>query len=506
MQERNILQRPMVWTLAAVALAFLIAQLALDHYLTRQGESDLYRAASGQSRIGFEFAHRRDLISAAIEGADSLRVANGVTSADLPGGNANVRLNLRGLKLDAHQFRHLDARIQVSAASELYLIFDEPGQLRQLTSKLELNAGWNEIKLALSAVQFTPKAGGSAQRWGGDSGFVGEFRLYFIGPPGLKIGLDRLHFLDSEQHTGRSAVHWLDAAQAQAHLAQGWSRPEAGAPRLGVLLPTLTARPEFSLDLRDRVRRVDAEALFWPAWRGPPDPAQTKASAAAGWAPGWPLIVLYGVLAAGLRWRSNSGTKLLIISELLLGYGPILALTLGLGLDEEIGSQNATWLALALGFQLSGWRSPGSHWLGGRQAWTAMLKMLAIGGSALLLAAAASDYWQLPGAQRVAGYLPFVLLQQAMLLGFVLPRVAALAPGRALPISAGLFALAHAPNFALMLLSLLAAGWWISQFQRHRSWLPIIVSHYLLGLLAITCLPPHWLYSAEVGLRYFQVQ
>ena len=92
------------------------------------------------------------------------------------------------------------------------------------------------------------------------------------------------------------------------------------------------------------------------------------------------------------------------------------------------------------------------------------------------------------------------------MLGFLWPRLHALAPTEARTLTAGLFAIAHAPNFALMLLSMLAAWWWLGLFQRRRAWLPILVSHYLLGLLAISCLPSEILYSAEVGLRYFLVQ
>ena len=124
----------------------------------------------------------------------------------------------------------------------------------------------------------------------------------------------------------------------------------------------------------------------------------------------------------------------------------------------------------------------------------------------MLALAVLHDHFELPGIQRALLYVPFVLLQQLLLLGFLWPRAMAWTPRHGRLLAAGLFALAHAPNFALMLLSLLAAWWWLAMFERHRAWLPILASHYLLGLLAITCLPPDLLYSAELGLRYFQVQ
>ena len=57
-----------------------------------------------------------------------------------------------------------------------------------------------------------------------------------------------------------------------------------------------------------------------------------------------------------------------------------------------------------------------------------------------------------------------------------------------------------------MCLTWLIGGRWIASYHRHRAWLPILVSHYILGLLAITCLPLGWLHSAEAGLRFFQVR
>jgi hypothetical protein len=143
--------------------------------------------------------------------------------------------------------------------------------------------------------------------------------------------------------------------------------------------------------------------------------------------------------------------------------------------------------------------------LGDAPGWQASLKFTAFAAIALAIIALLTAHWVPPGAQRVAIYVPFVALQQALLLGFLWPRACALAPRHAQALTAALFAIAHAPNFALMCLSLLAAWAWLGLYQRRRAWLPILASHYALGLLAITCLPPDILYSAEVGLRYFQV-
>jgi hypothetical protein len=488
-----------------MAGALLLANLALDHYLVAQGLRDLQRHARGESRLSFDFDQARDLIGGGIEGAQDATVADGVYAATLPSGQANVRLNLRGLALDARRYQQFDARIRSSAAARLHLIFDPPGHLDQLTATLDLVAGWNSLRLSLDRLDFKPNLGGDRQPWGGSSGLVGEFRLYFSGPPGLQIGLDHVHFRRPLNNDRPTEIEWLSAAEATARLSAGASASGQDLPTTGVLLDLAGTRPEQNLALRDQLRQIDAESLYWPAWRGPPEnPAAT--SPRLGWSPGWALVFGYALLALWLRWQSLARGKALSLLELAVGLTPVLSLNLGLGLGEEAPPDSRVWLATALLFQLSGLRLRGSSFLGTRAAWTNAVRMLAFAAAALLLLAALSGHWQAPGLQRVAGYLPFVLLQQALLLGFVWPRLASSTPTWAPWLAACLFGLAHAPNFALMCLTLLAAWWWTRHFQQYRGWLPILLTHYLLGLLLISCLPPDCLYSAETGLRYFQVQ
>ncbi len=489
-----------------MAGAFVLANLALDHYLVAQGLRDLQRHARGDSRLSFDFDQARDLIGGGIEGAQDATLADGVYAATLPSGQANVRLNLRGLAIDARRYTLLQARLRSSAPARLHLIFDQPGRLDQLTATVDLLPGWNPLQLSLDRLDFSPHAGGEPQRWGGSSGLVGEFRLYFSGPAGLKIGLDQVRF-QRPGHSGEPPdIQWLGAAEATAQLVPAAPLPGHGRPITGVLVDLVSTRPEQNLALRDQLRRIDAETLFWPAWRGPPEIPVATSSPPLGWSPGWVLVSCYALLALWLRWRSLAQGRAPSLLELGVGLTPVLALNLGLGLGEEAPQDSRVWLATALLFQLSGLRLRGSSLLGTRAAWKAAVPMLFFAAAALLLVAALTGHWQTPGLQRVAAYLPFVLLQQALLLGFVWPRLASLKPTPAPWWAAGLFGLAHAPNFALMCLTLLAAWWWTRHYRQHRSWLPILLTHYLLGLLLISCLPPDCLYSAETGLRFFQVQ
>lgn len=490
-----------------LAGAFALANVAFDHYLVAQCELDLARAMRGQSRLSFDFEQPRDLIGGSIDGARRVHIIEGVLHAELPSGVANVRLNLRGLALDASRFSHLDARIHLSAPAQAHLIFDEPGKLEQQNVAIDLVAGWNELQLELAKLDFQPHQSTGRQRWGGDNGLIGELRLYLSGPPGLLIGLDHLRFGQSTLNDSQTppVIDWIDADQALGRLQTGSLRRPAGSERLGILLNLATTRPEQNLLLRERIRQIDADAVFWPRWRGIPAPVSDVSVVLPGWTPGWWLVLSYALLAIWIRWRSNCARRQDLL-ELVLGMAPILALTVGLGLTEQTSADTRAWLACALLFQLSGIRTAGSSLVGSRTGWAALLKMLALISALLLLTAAVTQHWQIPGWQRIGAYLPFVLVQQALLLGFLWPRLQALAPTHAHGLTALIFGLAHAPNFALMCLCMLAAWWWTRHFKQYRSWLPIVATHYLLGLLVISCLPGDWLYSAETGLRYFQVR
>ncbi len=494
--------------LLAALIAWVIAQLALDHFLVAQGQHEIDRVARGESRIGFGFEQSRDLVSGSVEGVDALEWTGGEVRGRLPAGGANLRLNLRGLQLDAHRFNRLLARIEVSAPATLTLIFDEPGQLLQLKRDIQLAAGWNLVDIALDGGPWAPNAGGPQRvRWGGSSGRIGEFRLYLAAPQELQFAVDDVRFAAPAADAAAIPIEWISAERARERLASGAPLREREQARLGVLLAVGMDTPERMLALRDSVRAVDAEALLWPSWRVPPEPAQHARPPPSGWTPGWATVVVYVLLAGLLRWRSRRlPPQWAAALELAIGFAPLLALSVGLGLAEQAAPTTLALMAAALAFQLSGVRARGTAMLGSAPAWKAVIGFTTIATTGLATIALLSGHWLPPGSQRVLIYVPFVALQQALLLGFLWPRVSALAPRHAPALTATLFALAHAPNFALTCLSLLAAWWWLHHYRTHRAWLPILASHYILGLLAITALPPEILYSAEVGLRYFQVQ
>lgn len=495
-----------------IGAAFVLASHLTERFLVAEAAADLRRIETGASRISFEFDSLRDLISEGAVGAADAAIADGVLQARLPDGRANVRMNLRGLTLDAKRFARLELRVEASQASELVLIFDEPAQLEEWSHALSLQPGWNDIGLNLSELAWLRSADRASQRaadaqvWGGASGRVGELRLYLSGPQQLRVGLDHLRFLESDAEGASDKIEWVSADEARVRLARPGPLARSPAKRIGVLLPVWRARPEVLLSLRDRVRANDAESLFWPAGRAVPGAGNTTATALTGWTlPGW-LIGLYALILVLARWRLRTSSRSQAAIDLTLGLGPLVALTVGLGLGERPSPSALALLLIALGYMYSRVELRGLDWRGSALAWRHALLLTAAIGLGIGLAALMAGQLPRPDIERALLYLPFVVLQQLLLLGFLLPRARILLPSAPAALAAVLFALPHAPNFALLVGSGFTAWIWARLFLRYRAPLPILVSHYLLGLLAVFCLPSEFLYSAESSLRFFVVR
>lgn len=72
--------------------------------------------------------------------------------------------------------------------------------------------------------------------------------------------------------------------------------------------------------------------------------------------------------------------------------------------------------------------------------------------------------------------------------------------------TAAVFALAHAPNLALMLLTLIGALLWCWVYERAPNLWTLGLSHALISLMLMTSLPPWLLPSMSVGYKHFLYQ
>jgi membrane protease YdiL (CAAX protease family) len=97
----------------------------------------------------------------------------------------------------------------------------------------------------------------------------------------------------------------------------------------------------------------------------------------------------------------------------------------------------------------------------------------------------------------------WVLLQQYTMLGFSYRRLRQfLHPYQAIIITAGLFALVHAPNVPLMILTFLGGLIWSFVYERVPNLFASAISHLLLSATVLVAAPEWVLPSMTVGYRY----
>lgn len=102
------------------------------------------------------------------------------------------------------------------------------------------------------------------------------------------------------------------------------------------------------------------------------------------------------------------------------------------------------------------------------------------------------------------GLLPvWALLQQYTMLGFTYRRLRQfLHANQAIVITGGLFALVHAPNYPLMILTFLGGLIWSFVYERAPNLFASAISHLLLSVTVLVAVPEWILPSMTVGYRY----
>ncbi len=492
--------------LVALVCAWWLAQTAVSRHQQAETLSALAAASVGQSRIGFEFKRSRELISEAVEGAGPVRSTPEGLVFTTTAKQADVRLNLGGLALDARRFPIAELRLHSSALAMAHLIYAGTPPLPQYATPVPIEPGDNRLRLDL---RWTPwEIAGSPGEltpvpWGGPDGRVRELRLLLSAEQGTEFRLEGLQFRTAGAQV--QDFEWLDPIAVEARI----TRTDRGP--VGVLWPAWTGTPEQFLVARDRLRTLESELLFWPADRPPPDPAM-RADALAGWSPPAWIVGAWALLLLAwrtLRWRRPS-TPISAAAELLLGWLPLIVAAAALWIPERPAPTLAMLLGAQLFFLLSGARLAGIDDTGSSAAWRAALLYSLPALLVIALIAVASGHHEPQGVQRIAGYVLFVVLQQALLLGHLWPQCKVLAgaaeQGEAVLLASIVFAFVHAPNFALMVLAALGAALWLTLYRRHATPWPVMASHYALGLAAVSLLPPWLLYSAEASLRYLVLQ
>jgi membrane protease YdiL (CAAX protease family) len=97
----------------------------------------------------------------------------------------------------------------------------------------------------------------------------------------------------------------------------------------------------------------------------------------------------------------------------------------------------------------------------------------------------------------------WAVLQQYVMLGFIYRRLRQLLyPNQTIILTAGLFALVHAPNYTLMILTFLGGLIWSFVYERTPNLFASAISHVLLSATVLVAVPEWMLPSMTVGYRY----
>ena len=325
-------------------------------------------------------------------------------------------------------------------------------------------------------------------------------RLTLQGAPGSLLTLQQIELLPPAT---------LPHGTAALATAQPYSRFMATSPQSAAALPVVILPRGLDasglLAARDHVlARAPAAVIVPPgdlgavlaaAAAGPPAPAAATS----------PLLPLgLALLALGVLLRPPRHFRVRALIEAGVALVPAAWLIIGMHYDGRIGRADAALIAVGLIYAAAlEWRARPRDWtlLAPARTWAVPLlpALAALLAWAILHGAA-------PEPLSALRYLGWALLQQFMLQVIVARRLQRAGNREVATLAtATLFALLHAPNTPLMLLTFAAGLLWTAWFLRQRALLPVALAHAAAALLIGGLVTPEgWLRSLEVGARYLR--
>lgn len=472
------------WRLAKASLIcvvllsvfWLIAMATTWLGLAYQAKSERNAFEAGSSQLSRSQLNHYDFVGDTAEGGELRSHKDGLEI--IPGERgAALGLRLQGAVLDTSSFPQLKLVGGPDRAAITILVSDavHPGQasatLASETVYLsdgEMVLRWADLSWTLAEPEANASEVNASEANASEANlrqpaprYVASLRLYV--PPGKPV--------------------WLRGIEFQS--TQGRMPPKVS---LSAELP----RPESWLQARAKALAAQPGALIVP-------PGMSRLEL-----PAWgyrTLNIGFGIALVGfLFWRfgrygATIRSARWIILPLLL---PVLTLA--------IGESWQWWLLIPLAMCI--WTSwylelPASAAGPASRAWYEALLLTAFAMAALLLVHANRPALDL---NQFALYVSWAFLQQWLLQTRIYAALRTeLSANASAWMAASAFALLHTPNFALMVLSLLGGRLWCWHYERNHRWLPVAVSHAILGLAAMNLLPVSWLLGGEISARFFMM-
>jgi len=458
---------------ALVALLgfWLLSQLTVATWLARAAIERGQDWTQGVSPWQWDFSDPSSVVWPGSHGLDEAKRDRDGLSVSLPqDGTASLSLALRDEWIDLAAVDHARIKLQSDAPLRLFLLSTQP---HRVWLQAELERGTQRIEL--------PLIGRSEDR-------TDAMQLRIETQPHASVRLQRLLLVNR------------DCARAHGCPDRSQAAPFFLTPER--LLAFRDARgfeePATSIVSGNRLGRLGQ----WLGLRLDGLSVVVMAVMAAGLS-----ILLLAGLWRRFRALKPSPSRLRAGLELVATLGSAVVLLLSGWPARDTPVPIGLLLLLCLGvLALTPTPTPRTwRWLVDVSAWRAALRFTALAAlltAPLLLLDRGSVTTR--DSLSLLHYPAWALLQQWLLIAAIMPRLRVLLPDpRAAALAGGvLFALLHAPNFALMSFTFAGGSAWAWLGQRHRALVPLALSHVALGWWLLYVAPIWILRSAEIGGRY----
>jgi hypothetical protein len=442
-----------------LALLWAISQATVSAYLQADAQAQQQRYAEGLGPFIWPMRSSSELVGGSVHGSNQWQLTAGGLQLRVSAEGATVALHLHGRLLSTAQLDTLHLQLHANSKVSLdVLLSSADGESLTSQANLSIPEGGGQFAIALPTAMVS-----------------NQLRLYFRADSTASLRLQTV---------------WLSAERCAAPPCQ---------PPTQTLLPA--ARVETLLLARDAGLAEAPQSLWLSAFPN---------------LPGWPALIrtpplsdiglpLLAISLSGWAlWLRRSCSRPVV--ELIAVLGPIvLALLLGWpNVDRAVVHWFLPLMSFSAAIVFGDCETRRFSWLGDFLAWRAYLRPTLAMTTVLIVVALAQNSLRWPAIDDVLRYVLWAAVQQLLLIRFVAPRVVMITQSRTeLALTCGfLFALLHLPNFSLALLTAMAGAWWAVIGHHHRALLPALTSHAVLGLLVVAALPPNWLRSAEVGIRF----
>lgn len=206
----------------------------------------------------------------------------------------------------------------------------------------------------------------------------------------------------------------------------------------------------------------------------------------------------------------QSDTSLRTLSELSIGFAAILVV-LWLPTREQLifGPIALLGPLVLVLLQRPSLSQLGLDWRGTVSSLWILPAAAAVAAAGILAARAAGTFHELykPDLAHVGGYVLWTIYQQFLLQDYFMARLArVMKTDAAIAFAAVLFAIAHLPNVALTMATLVWGAISCTLFRRYRSLVVLGIAQGLLGLSLAVCVPDTFLHHMRVGLGYWHYQ